>query len=209
MSISERILRRLHLQVLGARDPMRPRIFGIGLSKTATTSLCDALGILGFKALHYAPVAEIDDLGVRLNWPWWVEDYDAMADLPVAVVFRQLAERFPTSTFILTVRDEEAWLASAEKHFNPARYRRASSERRFEQGLLLNKFAYGTNQFELEAFRSAFRQHNAEVRDFFAGHPRYFELDICGGDSWNEVCRIVNKPVPATPFPISNVHSGA
>ena len=61
---------------------MRPRIFGIGLSKTATTSLCDALGILGFKALHYAPVAEIDDLGVRLNWPWWVEDYDAMADLP-------------------------------------------------------------------------------------------------------------------------------
>ena len=34
-------------------DPHRPRVFGIGLNKTGTTSLHDVLGILGFNSLHW------------------------------------------------------------------------------------------------------------------------------------------------------------
>ena len=50
------------------------KVFGIGLSRTGTTSLSEALGILGFSAVHY-PATMRD-----------IETHDAAADLPVVVV---------------------------------------------------------------------------------------------------------------------------
>ena len=38
---------------MSAPDPLRPRIFGLGLNKTATTSLHRALELLGFRSLHW------------------------------------------------------------------------------------------------------------------------------------------------------------
>lgn len=209
MDHMRRLFRRFHLQLMRARDPLRPRIFGVGLSKTATTSLCDALDILGFKTIHYAPIVRIENGSSSLQWPWWIEDFDAMADLPVAVMFRQLAERFPTSTFILTHRDEDDWLSSAEKHFSRERVEQACQSERYEQGVLLDRFAYGTNIFDEKTFRLAFRQHNSEVRDFFRGSPRFYELDICGGDGWCELSHITGRSPPDLPFPKSNVRATA
>lgn len=203
--IFKKLLRRFRLQVFRKTDPRRHRIFGVGLSKTATTTLCDALNVLGFKSIHYAPIARISNGKVKLTWPWWIEDYDAMADLPVAATYWQLAERFPNATFILTTRDEDAWLTSAQKHFNATSYQDAKRQPRFANGVLLDAHMYGQNVFDEDVFRKAFRAHNEAVRKHFADHPRFYELDICGGDSWKALCDIVDQPIPDVPFPKSNV----
>lgn len=175
--------------MLKKTDPCRHRIFGVGLSKTGTTSLCDALSVLGFKSIHYAPIARINGAKAHLSWPWWIDDYDAMPDLPVAAVYQELAIRFADSTFILTVRDEEEWLASARKHFSARAYEESKQKSKFAQGLQLNAHMYGGNIFDENAYRSAFRSHNNTVRQYFASYPKFYELDIPGGDGWYELCK--------------------
>jgi hypothetical protein len=79
------------------------KIFGIGLSRTGTTSLHAALGILGYRSIHYPQLDRLYEL---------VDDHDAASDTPVACSYRQLDARYPGSRFILTVRDFRAWLES-------------------------------------------------------------------------------------------------
>ena len=51
---------------------MKPtKVFGIGLSKTGTTSLTSALGGLGYRAIHYPPLPDLRRT---------LADYDAAAD---------------------------------------------------------------------------------------------------------------------------------
>ena len=74
----------------GSPDPDRPRIFGIGLNKTGTTSLDSALLVLGFSSLHFggqaahdAVHAAIDD-GVALV-SYLDPRYDAFSDVGLLV----------------------------------------------------------------------------------------------------------------------------
>jgi hypothetical protein len=67
------------------------KIFGIGLSKTGTTSLNQALIELGFKSVHDSQRAEL------------------------------FSGDFGGSKFILTVRDVEDWLQSMERWLTPNR----------------------------------------------------------------------------------------
>ena len=60
----------------------RSKIFGIGLSKTGTSSLTEALEILGFSAVHY-PTSLHE-----------IEIYGAAADLLVADTFEMLDTTF-------------------------------------------------------------------------------------------------------------------
>ena len=78
------------------------KVFGIGLSKTGTTSLSAALAILGYRSKHFPK----DEDFAR---------YDAFSDITVAMKFKTLDRFFPGSQFIYTVRDEPAWLASRGK----------------------------------------------------------------------------------------------
>src|SRR6185503_19618665 len=95
-------------------------IFGIGLSKTGTTSLYAALHELGYRSATYGHMAE---LGLS-DWfrgdftTDYLAGYDAVTDLPIGVFYAQLDMRYPGSKFILTVRDVESWLVSAKTQFS-------------------------------------------------------------------------------------------
>ena len=81
-------------------------IFGIGLSRTGTTSLHHAFEILGIRsaptsvALLFDPDDEV--LGL----------YEAFTDNPIPFLYQRLDARFPGSKFILTTRDLDDWLRS-------------------------------------------------------------------------------------------------
>lgn len=82
----------------------RPKIFGIGLSKTGTTSLAHALEILGYRTKDYPGLSRYRagdlssvDLAV-------VDAYDALTDTPIPSFYRELDQRYPGAKFILTVR---------------------------------------------------------------------------------------------------------
>jgi Sulfotransferase domain len=83
--------------------PSHAKVFGVGLSRTGTTSLHYALGFLGYRSIHFPPPHQLREL---LNF------YDAAVDTPVACVFKELAEAYPDARFVLTVRDMDSWLAS-------------------------------------------------------------------------------------------------
>ena len=82
------------------------KIFVIGLSKTGTNSMCDALEYLGFSMVHYPSPNIFGD----------VERVNGCADLPTVRYYKELDRRFPGSKFILTIRSLDDWLKSVEKY---------------------------------------------------------------------------------------------
>ncbi len=202
---------RVRYQLLGQRDETRPRVICVGMSKTATTSICDALEILGYRTIHYAPVARVENGTCRLDWPWWMSKYDAMGDITVAAVFRELHAMFPTAHFILTVREDGAWLDSCQKHFTSTKIEavRREGTARSIRTLEINRHMLGANVFEPETFLAHYHRHNAAVRDYFRDNPRFAEIDITAGQGWTPLCNFLGKPVPAADFPRSNTRAVA
>ncbi len=98
-----------------------PKIFGIGMPKTGTHSLAQALRMLGYKTWHGG--SHIDQHGhgfldsimsrsrqyaegsTSVNILAGCEKYDAMADYPVTEIYQQLDKQIPDAKFILTYRN--------------------------------------------------------------------------------------------------------
>ena len=78
------------------------KIFGIGLSRTGTTSLTLALSELGLHAYHFPRGREV------------IDSVDAATDTPVAAWYQDLDAAYPDSKFILTLRHRPEWLDSCE-----------------------------------------------------------------------------------------------
>lgn len=166
----------------------RPKIFGIGLSKTGTTTLTQALEILGYSAVHFPRSFKE------------IEFFDAATDAPVAAMFERLDTKFPGSKFIYTVRDQEQWLRSCEKYYS-VRERQPD-----DIGLKLRRKFYGKAEFDRGLFTSGYSRHHERVLSYFADRPDdLLVLDICGKDAgWPSLCSFVEKTVPDAPFPMAN-----
>ena len=159
------------------------KIFCIGLSKTATTSLSAALKQLGFDAVHwhatklaYRYTAD----GIRIDEELF-ERHDAFADTPIARIYPLLDARYPDAKFILTQRDPERWLESFADQFRGDELDPFSAQ--------LHKDLYGTDGFDADLCRAAFQQHTEQARRYFAHRPDdLLEMDIGAGDGWQPLC---------------------
>ncbi|NDQ55816.1 MAG: hypothetical protein GZ088_01935 [Acidipila sp.] len=177
---------------LERRTQEQRKVFGIGLSRTGTTSLHQALGLLGFRSIHYPPLHLMTDL---------LQDYDAAVDTPVACSFRELDTRYPSSQFILTVRDIRSWLASTEAFF-------AGLPPTEEWKREVRLRTYGVLVWERRAFLNAYHRHLEAVLDYFGNRPaQLLILDICAGEGWEMLCAFLGIPVPNVPFPHANSRS--
>jgi len=96
----------------------KPKVFGLGLSRTGTRSLTAALHLLGWDTVHYPVDRAALDAMVRgdVGFPH-LERYDGMTDITVSPYFEDLDHAYPGSKFVLTVRDEESWLKSCKNHW--------------------------------------------------------------------------------------------
>ncbi len=167
----------------------KSKVFGIGLSRTGTTSLSEALGILGFSAVHY-PTNMRD-----------IETHDAAADLPVADTFEMLDTTFPGSKFIYTIRERTRWLESCRRHWTRKQGQKLDAlHREFRERV------YGTIDFSPALFAHAYDRHERRVMRYFAARPQdLLVLDICGGHAdWEKLCAFLAVPVSPTPFPNTN-----
>lgn len=169
------------------------RVFGVGLSRTGTTSLAAALRLLGYHTTHYklSLLCRRPDGTVALNLEN-VARFDALTSIPIARFYPELDHAFPGSKFLLTTRDAESWAASMWRN------RRSqilinlipSAGQIFEE-------VYGTRSFKnMECLTERFEAHNREVRAYFALRPDDFlELDVRSSDIWERLCRFLNIPV--------------
>ena len=93
------------------------KVFGIGENKTGTTTLQEIFNIIG---LNVAPQLEGELCGfqayqgVLADLKRYIENYDAFQDAPFSIktTFAQVDALFPSSKFILTYREPEAWFNS-------------------------------------------------------------------------------------------------
>ena len=188
----------------------KARIFGIGFSKTGTTSLTRALQILGYKTNHFPYSAiRFEQGGLRMDLERLCR-WDAATDSPVALYFRTLEEHFPNAKFILTERDIDSWIASCQyNHVWPGDYVSNKGIRLFphiRKILCLHRSVYGTERFDRETFRKAYEDHRAAVIDHFRRKERdLLVMNICAGEGWEPLCEFLEVPVPDVPFPHENV----
>lgn len=191
-------------EVLGHVPRNRAFVFGIGLSKTGTTSLNDALEILGYDAFHLPPVTHVDAEGqIHSRWPWWVYKYNALTDLTISVLHAELRETFPNARFIYTRRPIDPWLDSCRRHFTVE-----LGEKRIEQDqVYLNTLCdafYGSHVYDEPSYRAAYLKHDEEVMALHGGRSDFMLYDLTQNEGWEPLCDFLGKPVPDAPFPMSN-----
>jgi len=189
-------------------DYSRPRVFGIGLSKTGTTSLAVALEELGFATVDWSNplTAELmNDNDLHL--------FDAFTDTPCCLNFEKYYYMFPNAKFIYTVRQPDDWENSWTAHFK--RWYLLSDFQEIRKKLTdPDAFHFGTQTsdiymslyFNHENFTEAYQVYDRRVRRFFEDKPsdRLLVFDIFAGDGWQKLCAFLGRDIPAAPFPWEN-----
>jgi hypothetical protein len=182
------------------------KVFGLGLSKTGTSSLGEALNMLGIKTIHYPhdrrTLAELRGGNYKLSI---LEKYQGVVDIPVAPYYAQLDRIYPDSKFILTVRDKHSWLSSIETHWRSrgARMNRNPQYKEFTQ--FISACVYGSLEYNKDRFLYVYDTHVRNVQDYFRNRPEnLLVLDICGGDGWEKLCSFLGLSIPEATFPHAN-----
>lgn len=179
--------------------PDRPRVFGIGLNKTATSSLHEALTVLGFTSLHdggpevHDAVQAAIDAGAPLlsNLD---QRIDAFSDIGLlSRRFGILDRQYPGSWFVLTVRPVDDWIDSRTRHV--------------QRNVALKEAGeyHGTFLVVDEArWRQEWEEHTSRVRAYFEGRRDFLEIDLTRAPEWGPLCELLGLDEPAAPFPWAN-----
>lgn len=174
------------------------KIFGIGLSRTGTTSLGEALNFLGIRTIH---------------WPTSMDDicrYTGAVDITVACRFRELEAIFPNSLFIYTERAADPWLRSVTEHYEALGGDLALPEGQRQFAQEADFRIYGSLRPGPTHFRTAYARHHSSVLAYFESRRgQLLRMNISNGDGWKSLCNFLDVPTPRISFPHLNTAARA
>lgn len=172
-------------------------IIGVGFQKTGTSSLREALKILDYRVKDTTKRALIPILRGNYNKIIrMLKNYDAVEDTPWYIIYKELDELIPNSKFILTIRDEESWYKSVNRHIGDIRT--ADHEYIYGKGK-------GLPKDDKKHTIGVYNKHNSEVVEYFKNRPEdLLILDFTKGDGWEKLCHFLDKDIPNIPFPHYN-----
>ncbi|MEM8741185.1 MAG: sulfotransferase family protein [Pseudomonadota bacterium] len=182
------------------------KVFGIGFHKTGTSSLRQALRLLGYNHHPYRPVLTRalaqGDMAALFDA---AEAFDSFEDWPWPLVWRALDDRYgDAARFVLTRRaSAEIWLDSLKSHAE--RSAGGGFARRMAYG---HAFPHGQERAHLDTYHA----HLDAVRRHFAVPERahrFTELCWEAGDGWPELCSFLGEAPPESGFPHANAKSAA
>ncbi|MFE9280451.1 sulfotransferase family protein [Nocardiopsis alba] len=201
-------------------------VIGAGFPRTGTTSMKAALERLGLGPCHHmSEVLESSSLADRwaaiastpageVDWVRLMEGWRSGVDWPLSFFWRELADAFPDTRILLTVRDPYRWYASMHATiFEAIRESvRAPDDQLLPEELttilpLLDRmwnahFGVGPGEVPDEATAvAAFERHTARVR---AEVPADRLLVYRVGQGWEPLCAFLGVDVPDEPFPRLN-----
>lgn len=184
------------------------RIFGIGFQRTGTSSLHSAFEFLGYDSAHWKSADWAKSIWQDMNkWGRSVvlEQSNALCDNPIPVLYKKLDVAYPGSKFILTLRDDYEWLTSTGKFWT---YEGNTERFTWDTDGFSHKMhgiAYGSAMFEPRMFLERYRQHNAEVIEYFKDRPDdLLVMRLDKGDGWNKLCPFLDQPMVTGEFPHKN-----
>ena len=206
---------------------MSLKVIGAGFGRTGTLSLKLALEELGLgPCYHMVEVnahREHDALWLALarseasDWRPMLQGYASTVDWPTTYVWKELAAANPQAKIILTLRDPDAWYASAAATIfarmiefetlraealrsDPAAVDEARRRHMEMINTLIVENTFGGSLDKDNAI-AVFNAHNEEVR---RSVPREKLLVYEFGDGWEPLCAFLDMPVPSAPYPKVN-----
>ena len=206
---------------------MSLKVIGAGFGRTGTLSLKLALEELGLgPCYHMIEVnahREHDALWLALargeasDWRPMLQGYASTVDWPTTYVWKELAAANPQAKIILTLRDPDAWYASAAATIfarmiefetlraealrsDPAAIDEARRRHMEMINTLIVENTFGGSLDKDNAI-AVFNAHNEEVR---RSVPREKLLVYEFGDGWEPLCAFLDMPVPSAPYPKVN-----
>lgn len=197
------------------------KVFGIGFSKTGTTSLETALKLLGYDPWwgHWQNPNTGFVLALYVNKDFeelfkMIQYHDAFADIPWggSDLYLEVYKRLPDSKFILTIRDPENWydsfvsmLTKFDSSLETALDAFHANKRCGAVYFLKHTFGIDTLAGNEHKIVDHYCAHNQRVISFFAERDADFMVfDMTRGDGWEKLCHFLEKPIPDSPFPHAN-----
>ena len=196
---------------------MTIQVIGAGFGRTGTLSLKAALEQLGYGPCHHMNEVIADPVQPRL----WLEaaqdphfdferilgSYNAAVDWPSAYFWRELMAFYPQAKVVLTVRDPERWYESVRNTILNVMHPPAGltlplpPDMVLMANILVRDGTFAGNLPDQKRAIAVFEQH---TRDVIATVPANRLLVYRLEEAWALLCRLLNVPVPTTPFPRVN-----
>ena len=183
------------------------KVFVIGLSRTGTTSVHQALVELGFEGIHW-----VNPLTGRLPGDVDLQIFDAFSDINISARFETLAERYPAARFVWTQRPLESWVRSVSTHYEQRNGVRSPGELgdwqhagHFEgQSGEIHESLYTSHP----SWGDAYTAFSSRVERYFGAvsHDRLLRLSVTDGEGWDPLCRFLGRPIPERAFPHANAN---
>jgi hypothetical protein len=206
-------------------------LVGAAFPRTGTTSLTQALNILGFgPAYHITEMlerGELEDWDVRGNYVTrefpenpdfkrLLRNYKSGVDVPFCLFWKQIFHSYPGSKVILTVRDPEKWFTSCANTIAkigkfPLADGRLPLMRRVAYTCIPIlrrvwdwevKTHWGPWQFHDKA--AAMQSYTNYMEDVRNSVPDSQLLEFSVKQGWEPLCKFLEVPVPDEPFPHAN-----
>lgn len=166
------------------------KIFGIGLSRTGTTTLNHVLNLWGFNTIHYPTPEQI-----------WDPRNNGANDIPVIPVYKKLDKKFPDSKFVYTVRDKEEWLNSIVPYLERKRnWTRLNNSPQ----VITRRKVFGTDFPNRKQAEAAWDRHDHDVKNYFTNRDNLLIINIVGGDSPQKLAEFLGVSTDMITFPNLN-----
>jgi len=175
------------------------KIFGIGISKTGTTSLNTALNLLNIESRNF-PMDRTKEQ--KLFIPRTFEDWnsqEAWCNVPCVWHLEELDNAFPNSKFIYTIRNKQDWLDSCRKFWIKKDNFKLDSMIR-----MMHRSTFTVNEYNEDIFSQRYDYWTDYVMNYFEDRVDLLLLNICEGNPWVELCNFLEYDVPTIPFPHKN-----
>ncbi|KAK0650277.1 hypothetical protein DIS24_g6918 [Lasiodiplodia hormozganensis] len=207
------------------------RVMCLGLGRTGTASLRDALRELGFNDTYHMMAVSVENPPDALMWMdalaykydgvghFGREQWDqllghcqSLCDWPAIAFAKELIEAYPEAKIILTTRDVDSWHASCLKTVD---WRANDPELKmvakwdWGSGLyqpMLHKFWTSFFKGDFKKYgKQVYHEHYEEVRKLV---PPERLLEYRMGQGWEPLCDFLEVPVPDKKFPHTNDTDG-
>lgn len=174
------------------------KVFVLGFHKSGTTSLGKALQILGYKVC--GSLKEGYDYKHHKNPKEYIFSraehqllkFEAFQDTPWFLFYKELYEVYPNANYILTIRPEDKWLNSVQKHFKNSKFP-------------FHDLIYDTSDsiFNGEHYKNVYNEHNKNVIEFFQGKKNFKILNVENAE-WKDLGEFLEMSTPKGKFPHAN-----
>lgn len=203
-------------------DPSeKSRVFGLGMSRTGTTSLRSALEFLGFGPCYHVTEAILWP-HLAYQWQLFTERrtpplenilgrYPSACDVPIFYHWREIFAKWPQARFILTVRSPDSWFDSLTGSILPILEGKSvpsepSAQFAFRmcRDIITNRIL-GGRLFDRTFATQQFTAHNELIMRTI---PSSSLLVMNIAEGWRPLCNFLGVAIPKLPFPHQHSRAG-